>query len=243
MGDTAMAHELGKFLVRYEGRGVIGPFLAFVAALGVTGASIWSYTDPSAPTWLKPMWIAGGMFLFVAGGAVITGLRSYEVDIHEKGFVYSTTSEIANVYWDDVTAVWQAKRTRERNGPTTHASYKVLLKNGKKLTIDSELFKDPEGLGDGIQKQVTRCLMPKYVELLRSGGTAKFGKLSINHHGISNDQEIIPWSQVRDIRINLGYININKDGKWLTWSSVRAANIPNLYVFLGLVDQIVEIKS
>ena len=238
-----MTHELGKFLVRYEGRGVVGPFLAFVVALGVTGASIWSYTNPSAPTWLRPMWIAGGLFLLVAGGAVITALRGYEVNIHEKGFAYSTIFETANVYWEEVTAVWEAKRMRERNGPTTHASYTVLLKNGKKLVIDNELFKKAEELGDGIQKQVTRCLMPKYIELLRSGGTAKFGKLSINNQGISNGKEMIPWPQVRDIRINLGYFNINKDGKWLAWSSVMAAHIPNLYVFLGLVDQIVEIRD
>lgn len=238
-----MTHELGRLISRYEGRGIVGPFLGFILAVGVTAASVWSNMDPGAPTWLKPYWIAGGLFLLTAGGAVVNGLLDYQVDIHEQGFVYSTAFETLNVNWADVMTVWQAKRVRQRNGPTTSATYTFLLQNGKKLVLDNERFKNAEGLGDAIQNEVTRRLMPGYIDLLRSGGTAKFGKLSINSQGISNGKETIPWSQVKDVRITLGIININKEGKWLTWSSARASEIPNLYVFLELIDRIVDIKS
>jgi hypothetical protein len=238
-----MAHELGRLTARYEGRGVIGPFLGFLVALGITLAGIWPYMDPNAPTWLRGLWVPGGIFLLVTGGAVINGLREYQVEIREQGFVYSTVFETANVYWDDVTAVWQAKRARQRNGPTTSATYTILLKNKKKLVLDNERFKNAEGLGDTIQKEVTRRLMPKYIDRLKTGGVAKFGKLSISRQGISNGKETIPWPQVKAVRINNGIININKEGKWLHWSSVMAHEIPNLYIFLELIDQVVGIRN
>jgi Family of unknown function (DUF6585) len=238
-----MSHELGRMIARYKGRGVTGPFIGFILAAAVTLVSIWSYVDPSAPSWLRPYWVAGGIFLLVTGGAVINGLREYQVDIHEQGFVYSTVFETANVRWEDVSAVWQAKCARQRNGPTTSATYTVLLKNKKKLVLDNERFKNAEGLGDTIQKEVTRRLMPRYSELLKTGGTAKFGKLSISRQGLSNGKETILWAQVKAVRINNGIININKEGKWLGWANVMAYEIPNLFVFLGLIDQIVGIGN
>ena len=238
-----MSHELGRLIARYEGRGFAGPFIGFILAAAVTLVSVWSYVDPNAPSWLRPYWVPGGIFLLVTGGAVINGLREYQVEIHEQGFVYSTVFETVNVHWEDVSAVWQAKRARQRNGPTTSATYTILLKNKKKLVLDNERFKNAEGLGDTIQKEVTRRLMPKYIELLRSGGTAKFGKLSISQQGISNGKETIPWSQVQAVRINNGIININKEGKWLGWANVMAYEIPNLFIFLGLVDQIVGVGN
>jgi hypothetical protein len=217
--------------------------VAFLAGAALTVVSVWSNMDISAPRELQPLFIVGVIFLLVAGGGIINWLREYKVDIYEQGFIYSTAFETVNVHWEDVIAVWQAKRVRQRNGPTTSATYTVLLKNKKKFIIDSERFKNPEGLGDAIQKEVTRCLMPKYFQLLKSGDTVDFGKLKLSRRGISNLKETIPWSQVRDVRVNLGMINVNKDGKWLVLSSVYAHEIPNLYVFLTLIDQIVDVRS
>jgi hypothetical protein len=238
-----MAHELGKLIARYEGRGFIGPILGFSVAAGITLVSAWSYVDPNAPTWLKPFWVAGGILLLVTGGAVINALREYQVDIHEQGFVYSTVFETVTVHWYDVTTVWQAVRARQRNGPTTSATYTVLLKNNKKLVLDNQRFKNAEGLGDTIQKEVTRRLMPKYIGIVRTGGTAKFGKLSLDKQGISNGEELIPWPQVKAVQINNGIININKEGKWLAWSSIMTHEIPNLFIFLELIDQAVDISN
>jgi hypothetical protein len=37
-------------------------------------------------------------------------------------------------------------------------------------------------------------------------------------------------------------VRIRKAGKWLSWSKVQAREIPNLYVFLTLVDQIIGVN-
>jgi hypothetical protein len=238
-----MAHELGKLVARYEGRGFTGPFVGFIVAAGITLVSVWSYVDPNAPAWLKPFWVAGGILLLVTGGAIFNALREYQVDIREQGFVYSTVFETVNVPWSDVTTVWQAVRARQRNGPTTSATYTVLLKNKKKLVLDNERFKNAEGLGNTIQREVTRRLMPKYIGIMRAGGTAEFGRLSINKQGISNGVELIPWPQVKGVQVNNGIININIEGKWLAWSSIMTHEIPNLFIFLEMIDQAVGISN
>ena len=38
-----------------------------------------------------------------------------------------------------------------------------------------------------------------------------------------------------------GYISVSKRGKWFNWCSIPVSAVPNLRVFLALVDQIVGV--
>jgi hypothetical protein len=40
-----------------------------------------------------------------------------------------------------------------------------------------------------------------------------------------------------------GVIAIWREDKWLTWSSILASEVPNMFVFLSLVDQIVGVRG
>jgi len=47
---------------------------------------------------------------------------------------------------------------------------------------------------------------------------------------------------VEAVKIARGIITISREGQWLSWSKVQAGEIPNLYVFLTLVDQIIGVN-
>jgi hypothetical protein len=52
--------------------------------------------------------------------------------------------------------------------------------------------------------------------------------------------ERIPWGAVRGIEIDKGIITIDHEDRQASWSKVEAHRIPNLQVFLAMVDQVVR---
>jgi hypothetical protein len=53
--------------------------------------------------------------------------------------------------------------------------------------------------------------------------------------------KLIPWNEIKSVRVNNGAIMVDRSGK-ITWSGISASSIPNLYLFLTLVDQIVGVN-
>jgi hypothetical protein len=234
---------MGRVIKKYEGRSALGPLLLVILGVGMTLASAWAFIDPSLPNYIRGFVVAGVLFAIVGIDGLIKALRQYRLTIYENGFEYSTATENRLVRWSDIVSVWQKILTRGANGPVTQTNYTLLLKDSTKLVLDNERFKDALGLGKTIQHEVTRCLMPEYVRTLNAGGTAQFGKLSMTNQAISNGKESIPWAEVKEVRVRNGVIAIWREDKWLTWSSILASEVPNMFVFLSLVDQIVGVRG
>lgn len=58
---------------------------------------------------------------------------------------------------------------------------------------------------------------------------------------MSNGKELLPWHQIKEIKVNRGFISVKKEGNnWLTWKTVQVSKIPNVNVFMALVDYIVN---
>jgi hypothetical protein len=51
---------------------------------------------------------------------------------------------------------------------------------------------------------------------------------------------LLPWSQIKELRLNRGFVMVRKEGKWLTWSTVRVAEVPNIFVFMALVEHVLQ---
>jgi hypothetical protein len=64
----------------------------------------------------------------------------------------------------------------------------------------------------------------------------EFGTLVVNKNGLSNRIDLVPWEQITRI-------SINRQGKLLSWQKIRASTIPNLLMFLRLVEHIISTKS
>ena len=45
---------------------------------------------------------------------------------------------------------------------------------------------------------------------------------------------------MKGIQVNLGRVMVRKEGKLLNWSNVPVAKIPNIFVFMALLDYIVN---
>jgi hypothetical protein len=117
----------------------------------------------------------------------------------------------------------------------------VQCNDGRKFVFKDTLA-DVEDLGRTIQEEVTRRALPRVLEAYNTGQTIPFGKLSISHAGITKGQETLPWDHVERVWLSQGELIVEKVGQRLRWSSFRVLEIPNLFVLLAIVNQIVGIN-
>lgn len=170
--------------------------------------------------------------------------RHYEVKVSPVGIAQVNHGRATIIRWDDVTQIWQNVTRHYYNGVytgTTHY-YKLISNDGRKLEFKNNLH-NIEQLGQTLQSEVTGRLFHQAAETYNSGGTITFGKLTISKQGLSNGKETIPWDKVKGVKLDRGVISVQKEGKWLNWTSQTVAQTPNIWVFTALVDQIVGLNT
>ena len=196
-----------------------------------------SAVDTSGDFWV---FMIIGLVLLVCGvWSFINLFLNFDmrVIICEQGLVRTKKGQIEVVRWEHVDAFWQAVTKRYMNGiytGTTHI-YTLRRSDGAMFKFNDTINK-VEALGNTIQREVTRVLLPRFIYAYNTGSTVTFGPLSINQQGISNSKEMLPWSQIKDLQVRKGIVSVKKEGKWFNWSTVGVARIPNFYVFMALVD-------
>ncbi len=241
------AYVLGNPLNEHpaaQGRAWFSVILVGAAGMAALGCAVIAIASGDTSTGV----IAGLVAVALIGLVAFLAYRAYQqrgthVVVLEKGLARVGGKQTAVIPWDDVQAVWQAVTVHYTNGiktGTTHV-YTAQTKDGQQHRFNDGV-KNVETLGNTIQKEVTARLMPRYVDAYNKGGTLTFGKLTLNKAGLSNGRETIPWGEVQQVTINRGIINVRKAGKWFGWSSQTAAQTPNLFIFLNVIDQIVGVN-
>ncbi len=247
----AATYRLGAPIAEYKYRAVrmivsacitalAGIFFLALYIMNPTGSS--SLADDSQPTLI---WgLLGIFFLAIAVWLAVKVFldRGSHVYVFSEGLLRMGARMIA-IRWDSVESVWQAVTRRYTNGVYTGTRhiYTVRQWDGTK-TIFNDQLKNVEALGNTIARETLRILLPRVIEAYRAGSMITFGPLSVSQQGVSNGKEMLPWSQIKGIEIKRGIVTVKKDGKWLSWSSVRVPQIPNFFVFNALVDYVLTAR-
>ncbi len=251
MYQLADAYQLGAPLEEYRFRAVrnlLGALLFIVLGIGCIVFIFISENLSLANMDFTAVDTSGNFWVFtllglalLAGGVwgVVNIYRNFDVRVMvcAQGLLRTHRGQAEVVRWEQVDAFWQAVTRRYMNGVytgTTHL-YTLRRSDGAVFKFNDTLNK-VEALGNTIQREVTRVLLPRFIYAYNAGSTVTFGPLSINQQGISNSKEMLPWSQFKDMQVKRGVISVKKEGKWLNWSSVHVPQIPNFYVFMALVD-------
>jgi hypothetical protein len=166
------------------------------------------------------------------------------IQLFEHGFTYIKAGTTRVIRWDEIESVQQQiVRQHVYFIPVaTLYTYTIRTLRGETLKLTNSVGKVAQ-LGALIQGETFKRLMPRALEIYNGGGTLQYGKLSISQAGIGNGKEIVPWSQVKGVRVSNGFIVVQKDGKWLAWTNVAVSRTPNFYIFLALVNQIMGVKG
>src|SRR5262249_52359165 len=170
--------------------------------------------DPSGMVFTSILFIAIGL-IFV-GGMVLKILRGRSAHAHlfEQGFVISLGGKTTSARWDDITSVTQKIVRTSYNGIPVGTTYRftISLANGETVRVDNTFGKISQ-LGNAIQRMSVNALLPRALAFYQSGASLPFGKISISQAGISNDQETVPWSNIKQLTLRNGVLIIKRTDK------------------------------
>ncbi len=158
--------------------------------------------------------------------------------VFTEGLIRAQGSKIDVMRWEHIEAVWEKiVRHRYRGLITIYTSYNYTVSRGDGAQFKfSSALKNTKQLGDVIQQEVTRRQLPKAIAAYDNGSLANFGPLSVSMQGISKNGVLVPWNQVGQVNLRRGWVIVPKQGSLLAASRTRCSLVPNLQVFLQLVE-------
>lgn len=165
------------------------------------------------------------------------------VALYEGGFAYNNRSDLKQIRWDDIDAVWQSITKHYRYGihtGTTHL-YTIQLNDKTRILLDNK-FPKIENLGKAITNGSANALFPRYVAALKSGQRATFGPLAMDMSSLYSGSKSLEWKDIKAIKISQGIISIKKEGGWFNWATVTVPQVPNFWVFLELVSRFTKVE-
>lgn len=162
-------------------------------------------------------------------------LKAY---VFTEGLIRAQGSKIDVMRWEHVEAVWEKiVKHRFRGLITIYTSYHYTVRRGDGTQFKfGSALKNTKQLGVAIQQEVTRRHLPKAIAAYDSGSPANFGPLSVSMQGISKNGVLVPWNQVGQVNLRRGWVIVPKQGSLLAASRTRCSLVPNLEVFLQLVE-------
>lgn len=193
-----------------------------------------------------PLIVIGVICVLLGWLAIESWLRTRNLTatLTADGVTYDKNGSITSVRFDEIVGFWQNITKRYYNGVytgTTHV-YTVQKSDGKKVVFNDTL-KNVEELGNAIQGEVTQRHLPRAFETYNNGGTVSFGNVSLSRTGLTKGGKTLPWNEIQGVQIQKGYITVKQQGKWLRWANIPVSSIPNMVVFLTLVDRIVGVNT
>ncbi|MBN1427520.1 MAG: hypothetical protein JXB07_03990 [Anaerolineae bacterium] len=188
--------------------------------------------------------VMGGIFMVLRGAALIGLLLggTRRVLVFDEGVGVVKGDQVTAMHWSEVNEIYQDIYTYRVNlipvvNRHNHTLHSV---DGRELQLTRRIH-EIEKLGPMLHQAVTKHKMPIAVDTLKSGGTVNFGPIAISNQGMTFRKKLIPWDEIKGVRIQNGTIMVNRAGKFM-WGGAQASQIPNLYLFLALADQIVGVN-
>lgn len=160
----------------------------------------------------------------------IRDLRVYEF---AGGLIRVKGQRLAVIRWDQVTAITQQQRNSRYT--TALQSFTIRRADGANFKFTTVL----RGLGrlhQNVQQAVAQQYLPKAIAAYQSGAPLPFGPLTMSSQGLSNGRIHLLWEEVQHVEIKQGQVIIRKAGKALTWAKINTSQIPNLFIFMSMVQ-------
>ncbi|HEX6480813.1 MAG TPA: DUF6585 family protein [Ktedonobacteraceae bacterium] len=244
--QVAVMYRLGQPTAEYRPRFTIrkaiglallfasGPaflLLALVSSSSIELSGVIALLILSGIGFVTPVWI------------VVDLVRSREMRVYvcPAGLLYHAQGTTTAIRWDQVEAFWQRVIRRYSYGISTGSThrYTILRSDGVTFTFNDRLD-HVEALGTTIARETARLLWPRYIASYQAGQTLSFGPISLNQQGVSNGKERLTWQQIKAITLTRGFLSIQQAGTTARKWNVQASKIPNINLFMTLVNSIVN---
>lgn len=252
MATAAMAYGEHRFGAAYTLR-----ILIVLAVFGVL-VGLWAaQADTPAAPHQNLMWLSIG--LVAAGVAAWVALGKSALIITQSGVRRESVLGQQEIAWS------QIKETRYRVVPvnmymhfglvgaliafpsskSSRAQLRLQLisQDGKKLSVTSSFRKADEAIG-----MILARIMPPMIQNVKArvqrGETVQFGGLALSATAVAWKGTSIPLAEITKAELVRSNLQIKRQGKWLSAVSVRSDKVPDVLVFLEVLESMApQLKS
>jgi hypothetical protein len=107
----------------------------------------------------------------------------------------------------------------------------------QKIVLNSNI-RDVEEAVRLVLAAVNPRLRKNAEQMLNSGSTVSFGKISLSPGGVVwKSKEPIPYAALVKCKIDGSMLRIKAEGKWLDNIAVTAKKVPNVFILLDLIEE------
>ena len=251
MATTAMAYGERRFGAAYTAR--------IFVTLGVAGviAGLWSVQeDARASAHPTLMWVSVGLVLML--GVLWIAMGKTVLIINDSGVRRESLLGQQEMAWS------QIAETRYRVVPINvyahfgligaivamssksgraQLSLELISQDRRKLKVNSSVRHAGEAIGM-ILGHILPPMVEKVKARLQRGETVQFGGIGLSSTAITWKSDSIPVSQITKAELVRTHLQIKRQGKWLSAVSVRSDKVPDVLVFLEVLESLApQVKS
>ena len=120
--------------------------------------------------------------------------------------------------WEEIVALTSAVTRHYTNGIYTGTTHVYTLYNKKNNRL---VLNDAMGKVEELAKAIEEGSFPFFYERLAlqydSGQPVIFGPVAISKNGIQVGKKVFPWTEVKDVSLNQGFLKVSKkEGGWFS---------------------------
>ena len=167
-------------------------------------------------------------------------LNARRVYLYQYGFVLVERPDDPQAHrWDAIDTVFQKIVSQRTYGIEVAKNYLYTINNRDGRTVKlTQFWADIDKLGPHVNSSVSEALLPTAVAAIERGQGVQFGDMTLTASTFAGRGKQVAWSDVRNVRINNGYVSVDVAGKRFALSTKPAAKVPNLPLFFALAERL-----
>jgi Bacterial PH domain len=252
MATAAMAYGERRFGAAYTARIIVVLVVfGFLAGMGA------SQDDPRVTAHPTLMWIS--VALVLAGIGVWIALGKSAVVISDSGVRRESLFGQQEVAWSQIAEtryqvvpinvyahfglIGALIAMTSKKSARAHLTLELIDRDRKKLKVTSNYQHADEAIG-----MILSRLLPPMVQNVKSnvqrGETVQFGDLGLSATAVIWKGNSIPITEITKAELAGSNLQLKRQGKWLSAVSVRSNKVPDVLVFLEVLESLApQIKS
>lgn len=248
----AQANQFGRLVKQYRPQTLT--FLIAAAICAIFGAALVMFTGVGIP--IGGGWVIHGGIWFLALGlffvigtaffcfqAIVTiGMRLF---LFEQGLIYTNFGVNKVIPYNAIVTLWQGRLPRDEQDTQAAREkvYRITTKTGTELKL-TDVFDNIEDVGDRLHQAMVQYHLALALSQFVRGQDLPFGPFTLNRDGLSTPIGTLPLSELGNVRLEQGILFFESTtGQPLEWLSTWVAAVPNPYLFIALIQQIVDSDS
>jgi hypothetical protein len=250
MATAAMAYGERRFGAAYPAR--IALALVALVFLGI----LWSAQNKNTPAPPSLVWTSVGLMAAVAAFWIVLGKTV--LIINDSGVRRESVLGQQEISWSQIAetryrvvpinvyahfGLIGALLAMSSKSSQANLTLELIGQDRRKLKVTSNFQKATEAIGIILGRIVPPMVQNTKARLQR-GETVQFGGIGLSATAVNWKEASIPVSEITQAGLVRSNLQVKRQGKWLSAISVRSDKVPDVLVFLEVLESLApQVKS